>query len=400
MSLREQLFSHQAELNDYIASGFTRIVTSTPDSFESIEPQQNPRFGHESTFLLHRQAGTGAFAQDLILEHKISPVANRDGTSEFVPVTALNMIDRLQIWFNGRRIYEMNDFTVPKLLLDTYVENEHHLNSFKVLVNDTDSQTRKDQTATGVTLHLKLDKICNCFSHPLPTWCLNHPLELRIKYKPLSEVLIGPGSCDFLSSRMIINWIKPNPLVVRHVEGLVRRGEFNWFVHQYLVVPLSNQAQTQIHRHQLNQLVNRDIVQLFFMRRSRDDKHHNPYNFKKIDKWSLRSGSNHLDGFTKDITHETFNGWYLDTLRIIRPTAIQNKNIYFINYSEEPSEAFSQQSGEIHEYHGGFTITQNDATLEIDVGSPLAETEDLFCCAIIPARFGFARGTLAIEGSA
>lgn len=397
---RDIINSEERKKEYYQASAYTEVFTNV-DSLREIQPEgSTPALGEELIFKL--PVSGEMFLQSAVLSCTLSPITSpaSDTTRRYVGVTGLNILERIQLYHNSELVMEVKDFVTPYIRWLTFMEHDKILPKVKTLINDVANATLNTQaTGSGVTTYLKLDYLLSAFSHPIPLGSMRGPLELRIRFKGVPQVVVSTdagATCSLTRCKLETNYIEPGPTVARYADSLVKSGNLRWQGYRYL------ESTTNIAGGQTNFSVNLSsfidksaAIMFFYLRKQSDLSAKSFYAYQPISSWSLKSAGRRVDNNTDDWTATRFNGAYLLENHLRNIDAIDGKNIYFINWSNNLNGAFGHGEGEVEEFYGGMDFTGfTDLTLAGEFPAALVGDHRLDVVIVIPGVVSTAGGQM------
>ena len=384
-----------AQLDHFRNSQFTSVISHKLDEAQQLRAEQGytARLGEEQIFRLAPKGDM--MLDDIYLVNDITEISDASTADEaYVAATGLNIIERIQVRYRGEKIWELDDMTVPYFHIKTYVDKNYDLDHDLELMNDVDLSTRQDQAHNGgVKTYLKLDLFVPLFSHPLPLGELQSNLEIRVRYKPVNQCITGvsspTGTFSISDSYLQTSWINPPDRIVDETKRLIRNGRWQFFNYSMLHSPYPIGTGKDRERFVLSNLVDKNIIKLYFIRREMDDVYVEPFNTKRIESWNLKSGGRRIDGNTIDWTWDDFKSWYVNAKHITNWDAPVDNYVPFIGYAEDLGNTFNKRRGEVPLYFGSYSFARTtDATLEVHFDEATSDPEQLEVVAVIPEIAG------------
>lgn len=387
MEFAELTGDERIKLEHYRSEEYTELLTDI-DEIRSIRPDGQANLGQEVIFRIPRSGEMFLGTANLVC--RLSPIGGTVAGRRFIGATAINMIDYIRIYHGSKIVWELLDMTAPYQKLLTFIDEDYRLPHFRELINDVSNTTLAAQATTGVTTYLRLDLLTGFFSHPLPLAAFADVLELRIKFKSAADIVaVGDATSTVSLQDCYLRSVyqQPGNAVAQEARTLVRNGSFRYFVSKYMNMTFTIPGGSTSYSNNLSSFLNKSVVMLWFFVRAKSDlAAKNFTGYKQISKWQLQSAGAFIDNTVDGWTHEEFNGWYLLENHITNIDQIKNKNVYFINYSNNLHSAFGSGDAEIETFQGATSfVGKSDLSFRLEFPSALTGDHELLVTAVIPS---------------
>lgn len=373
--IRKQiLYNPGDKVDDYLRWAKQR-VRNGDDMYIRIAPEgSGAAYGSEVVFRINGGSYGARFLECANLCIDLSSLTTTDAAARFNNVTALSLIENVQLYVGGTQ-FDVIDDTAP---LWAHIQSINSDEDFAMIAKQLNYQSTNtplvNQAQTdGVFLVLDMSILFNFLEKPLPIWKMNGNIEFRIRFKPLAQCIITTDAAatgNFRDCYMRCNFLNPGYTIVNYVEEeMARNGAWTMYNMAYRTQKITVPNGSSTINQQIPGIKEEDVVLMYFLLRSDTDLAAKTlYTFRSIDEFYLESKGQKKHGLNDPMKDQEYKKLFVDEYRFPGAARVVDEDIYAFSWSHDLDFVFKNVSVD---YHGSEDFTGDEPTLQLRWSSAL-----------------------------